>query len=54
MMVRIILMPPPVEPAQVAKFARKSIHSGAKTGHRPKSVLPKPVVVATDTTLKAV
>jgi hypothetical protein len=34
MMARIILMPPPVDPALVAKLHRNSIHSGAKIGHR--------------------
>ena len=30
---RIILMPPPVDPDDVAKLQRYSIHSGAKIGH---------------------
>ena len=31
---RIILMPPPVEPEQVLKPHRNSIHTGAKIGQR--------------------
>src|SRR3990170_3734574 len=31
---RIILMPPPVEPEQVAKVHSNSIHTGANIGHR--------------------
>src|SRR5712691_9775578 len=50
---RIILMPLPVDPEQVAKQHRNSIHTGAKIGHWLKSVLEKPVVVAIDTTLNA-
>src|SRR5258708_31898278 len=39
---RIILMPLPVDPEQVAKQHRNSIHTGAKTGHWLKSVVAKP------------
>ncbi|MCY1197422.1 hypothetical protein D9M72_87860 [compost metagenome] len=36
---RIILMPPPVDPADVAKPESSSIVSGANSGHCAKSVL---------------
>ncbi|MNT61207.1 hypothetical protein D3C72_1988330 [compost metagenome] len=36
---RIILMPPPVDPADVAKPDSSSMVSGAKSGHWAKSVL---------------
>ncbi|MNS98183.1 hypothetical protein D3C72_1325410 [compost metagenome] len=48
---RIILMPPPVEPALVATPDSSSIRTGAKGGHRPKSTVAYPVVVATETVL---
>ena len=38
-MARIILMPPPVEPAEVAKPDSSSMVSGANSGHWAKSVL---------------
>jgi hypothetical protein len=47
------LIPPPVEPALVAKRHRNSISVGAKIGHTAKSALAKPVVVAIDTTLNS-
>jgi len=50
---RIILIPPPVEPADVATQDKYSIHNGAKIGHRLKSVFAKPVVLPIDTTLNA-
>src|SRR6266851_415700 len=50
---RIILLPLPADPEQVAKQHRNSIHTGPKTGHWLKSVVATPVVVAIDTTLNA-
>ncbi len=53
MSARIILMPPPVEPAQVVNTERNSISTGAKIGHWLKSVFAKPVVVAIETVLNS-
>src|SRR5512135_3346033 len=50
--VRIILMPPPVEPELHAIQLRNSIHNGAKIGHWLKSTLAKPQSVAKETRLK--
>jgi hypothetical protein len=51
--VRIILMPPPVDPAAGTRHDSSSIHIGTKIGHCPKSVFEKPQVVASATTLNA-
>ncbi len=51
--VRIILMPPPVEPELTVTQERNSIQKGTKSGHWAKSALTNPQSVATETRLKA-